>query len=469
MRNLINKKNFFSIAVLLLILWRAFLNSAVPLMDKTEARYAEIGRIMAETNDYITPQIDYGVPFWAKPPLSTWLSALSFDAFGVSEFTARLPYLLLSILMIFLIGKYARRENLPFYLPGFIALTIPEFLIHAGVVSTDTSLAFSVALVMLSFWEAIHHPEKPIWKYLIFIAFGLGLLAKGPIIFILTLPPIFIWTLISKSFKKVFKTFPILLGLLIIAIVAVPWYYFAEQKTPGFIDYFIVGEHFNRFFDSSWSGDKYGFPKQQPLGMIWVFLLAFALPWIQVVIGKLWKNGTELFSNKWLLFLCAWLIWTPLFFTISKSLIHPYILPVLVPIALLIVHFWNDIKQKAMLITISLIVPIATIAVYGFGLVNNNMETYANSDKYFIQNSCEKDIQIYHYKTKSYSSQFYSKGKVKSIKIDELKKITKKDDPFYLIISKKDLKKTKAIDSLNLNLLDNNLKKNIYIFNAKSK
>ena len=211
MRNLINKKNFFTVSVLLLVLWRAFLNGAIPLMDKTEARYAEIARIMAETNDYITPQIDYGVPFWAKPPLSTWLSALSFDVFGISEFTARLPYLLLSILMIFLIGKYAKRENLPFFLPGFIALTIPEFLIHAGVVSTDTSLAFSVALVMLSFWEAMLHPEKPIWKYLIFIGFGLGLLAKGPIIFILTLPPIFVWSPISKSFKKIFKTFPIFL------------------------------------------------------------------------------------------------------------------------------------------------------------------------------------------------------------------------------------------------------------------
>ncbi|WP_275316306.1 ArnT family glycosyltransferase [Tenacibaculum bernardetii] len=468
MRKLINKKNFFSIAVLLLILWRGFLNAVVPLMDKTEARYAEIARIMAETNDYITPQIDYGVPFWAKPPLSTWLSALSFDILGVSEFTARLPYLLLSILMIFLIGKYARREKLPFFLPGFIALTIPEFLIHAGVVSTDTSLAFSVALVMLSFWEAMHHPEKPIWKYLIFVGFGLGLLAKGPIIFILTLPPIFMWTLISKSFKKVFKTFPILLGVLIIGIIAIPWYYLAEQKTPGFIDYFIVGEHFSRFFDSSWSGDKYGFPKQQPLGMIWIFLLLFALPWIQVIIGKLWKNRTSFFSNKWILFLSAWLVWTPLFFTVSKSLIHPYILPVLIPIALLAVHFWKDIKQKTTIITISLIVPIATIFVYGFGLMNNNMETYANSDKYFIQDSCKKGIQIYHHKTKSYSSQFYSKGKVKSIKSEELERVLKSENPFYLIISKKNSKKTTIDSNLNYSLIDSNKKKKLYLFSPKN-
>ena len=65
------------------ILWGLFLLLAVrvaamiwvPLTDPTEARYAEIARKMVETGNWITPQFDYGVPFWAKPPLHTWLSA----------------------------------------------------------------------------------------------------------------------------------------------------------------------------------------------------------------------------------------------------------------------------------------------------------------------------------------------------------------------------------------------------------
>jgi hypothetical protein len=35
----------------------------IPLLDKTEARYAEIARIMWDTNKWIMPQIDYGIPF----------------------------------------------------------------------------------------------------------------------------------------------------------------------------------------------------------------------------------------------------------------------------------------------------------------------------------------------------------------------------------------------------------------------
>ncbi len=464
MKKLIKKKYFFTVAVILLILWRAFLNATIPLMDKTEARYAEIARIMAETNDYITPQIDYGVPFWAKPPLSTWLSALSMETFGVSEFSVRLPYLLLSILIIFMIGKYAKREQLPFFLPGFIAMTIPQFLIHAGVVSTDTSLAFCVVLVMLSFWETLHNPNNKWWKYLLFIGFGFGLLAKGPIIFILTLPPIFMWTLVTKSFKKVFSTFPIFLGSLLMLIIAIPWYYLAEQKTPGFIDYFIVGEHFKRFLDSSWKGDKYGFPKQQPLGIIWVFLAAFALPWFEVIIGKIFKKRHFIFHNKWMLFLLFWLIWTPLFFTVSKSLIHPYILPVMIPIVLLMVHWWKEIKQKNLLIGISFIIPILTFIGYLYGFFTNKIEYLSNTDKYIINKVYKEKIPLYHFRKKSYSSQFYSKGAVQSLPLDSLISKSNKTETFFLITRKNDVKRIPSEVLNQLKLQETNKKKRIYRF-----
>ena len=65
---LLNNKIVILIVVILVI--RGVLNYSVPLMDKTEARYAEIARIMNETKNWITPQIDYGVPFWGKPRIS---------------------------------------------------------------------------------------------------------------------------------------------------------------------------------------------------------------------------------------------------------------------------------------------------------------------------------------------------------------------------------------------------------------
>jgi 4-amino-4-deoxy-L-arabinose transferase-like glycosyltransferase len=181
------------ISVILIALFRLLLTVTIPLLDKTESRYAEIARIMQETNQWVVLQIDYGIPFWAKPPLSTWLSAASYFVFGVNEFAARFPSFFLSILLLIIAGKMAKKSGVSFYLPGFILLTMPEFLIHTGVVSTDTALEFCVAIMMISFWKTMKSNHKTYWNYLFFVALGLGLLTKGPIIMVLTFPPLFLW------------------------------------------------------------------------------------------------------------------------------------------------------------------------------------------------------------------------------------------------------------------------------------
>ena len=165
-----------------LLIIRGFLNAVIPLMDKTEARYAEIARIMAETQNWVVLQIDYGVPFWAKPPLSSWASALSITLFDDSAFFVRLPYLLVCGFIGWWIGKFSQKSSTSSYLPGIILLSLPEFYLHSGVVSTDVFLTLSITVVMLSFWKSIQKEASTAWGYLFFSGLGLGLLAKGPII-----------------------------------------------------------------------------------------------------------------------------------------------------------------------------------------------------------------------------------------------------------------------------------------------
>jgi len=432
-------------------------------MDTTEARYSEIARIMVETNNWITPQIDYGVPFWAKPPLSTWLSALSIKAFGANEFAVRLPSFLLSLGLVFLLGSFSKERKLPFFLAGFIILTIPEFLLHAGVVSTDTALTFCVTLTMVSFWKSINLNRISIWSYLFFIGIGLGLLAKGPIVLILVLPPIFVWGFLFKEHYTILRSFPWIAGTVIMALIAVPWYYFAELRSKGFIDYFIVGEHFRRYFDSTWTGDKYGFPKTQPYGIIWVFLFVFSYPWIQLVAQKVWSYRRKLLQDKWVSFLLLWLLWTPLFFTVSSSLIHPYILPVMAPIALLAIYFWDTIRNKKGLIIISSVLPVLMVIALSVGLLTRSLEQYSNTDKYLIKGQLDNDASgLYYYGTKSYSSQFYSKGKVVSIDHEGFLKMIEKGETFIIIIPDKSLKKIEKDDLEKLQKIRSNYKKGLY-------
>lgn len=439
----------------------------LPLMDKTEARYAEIARMMVETNDWLVPQIDYGVAFWGKPPLSTWLSALSFKLLGVNEFTARLPYFLLSLIIAIMLGKYAKRNQLSFWLPALILFTIPQFFIHAGVVSTDMALTFSVTLVMLSFWETVSGNKHRYWKYLFFIGISLGLLAKGPIIAILTFPPIFVWVWINKYFKRVWLLFPWFIGIGIIITLAFSWYYLAEKQSPGFVDYFIIGEHFKRFFDSTWRGDKYGFPKSQPFGMIWVFLFLFALPWIQMIVLKIAKNKAVIKNNPWLIFLLLWLAWTPLFFTISKSLIHPYIMPVMVPLALLVVFWWKSLKYKQGALTLTIAIILLAFGVFGYARISNKLKFYENTDKYLVER-IPNESRIFYLGNKSYSGQFYSKGKLEAIQLSELRAYINQKKAFVLLIKDRDRFKIPETIMIHLDSIDGNNRKTIFRFSGNS-
>ena len=59
------------------------------LQDPDEGRYAEIPREMIELNDWVTPRLDY-VRYFEKPPLLYWLVGMSYQAFGMTEASARL-------------------------------------------------------------------------------------------------------------------------------------------------------------------------------------------------------------------------------------------------------------------------------------------------------------------------------------------------------------------------------------------
>ena len=429
------KKDFSTIYGLffgVLFLIRTVLNYMIPLTDKTEARYGEIARLMAETGNWIVPQIDYGIPFWAKPPLSTWLSASSVTLFGENEFTLRLPYLIITMIITFLLGRYALQKKINFFIPGIILFTLPEFFLHGGVISTDLMLSFSVALTMLGFWECIYANNKTLWGHLFFVGIGLGLLSKGPIVGVLTIPPIFIWLVRFRiSPKKIFHL-PWILGVFIVLIIALPWYYLMEKNSPGFIDYFVLGEHFLRFIDSSWTGDKYGFPKQQPLGIIWLFLFAGALPWSFILIGKIKGKIITIWNDKWQLFLWLWILWTPFFFTFSKSLIHTYTLPVMIPIALLIVSNWSSFKRKKNILTFALSLPILLFGAYF--LKPTQQAIRESTDKYLVEQSIDDGTTLYALLFKSYSSQFYSKGRVKVITPTELENMVKNSKIFSVII-----------------------------------
>lgn len=463
------KVKHLKITFISLLLIRVFLLQFIPLLDHTESRYGEVARLMAETNDYVMPQIDYNVDFWAKPPLSTWLSALGVEVFGETEFAVRLSSFLLGLLVLFICFKGFKFSKEPRWILMLLMLTIPEFYLHLGVVSTDMSLLLSVTLVVVSFYNVMFYQSDKFWSYLFFVGLGLGMLAKGPIIFILTIPPIIGWWFYSKTKRSEIKKFPIFLGSLITLAIALPWYIIAERQSPGFIDYFIVGEHFQRFFNSDWIGDKYGEPHVQPFAIIWVFFVAFFLPYSILLILRLVKSFKTILKTPELLFLLVMIIWPLFFFTFSTSLIHTYTLPVVVPFAVLILKLLPQLKTFKIYYKIALVLPV--VAVFGILAFAFKPELKDNfrTEKYLVENIDTENIPIYHFYLKTFSGQFYTKGKLKKIlskDIDVLLNKSKSGEEFYLIITKYDREAYAQIfKDGNFELLESNKKKLLFHFN----
>ena len=316
-----------------------------PVMDTTEARYAEIARHMLDSGDWLMPQIEPGVPFWGKPPLFAWLTAASFKLFGLSEFAARLPHFLLGLATLWLVALAGRRKRGPGSgcLPALILASTPLFFVTSGAVMTESGLLLATTLGMLGFWFCTQRDE-PAWGWIFFAGLGMGMLAKGPVAPVLTLLPVFMWLLITRRWRSL-RQLPWLSGGLLALVVCLPWYLLAERHSPGFLAYFLVGEHLLRFIQPGWMGDLYGNAHREPLGMIWLLWFQATAAWGLLFVFALTRQARRarrkdsappVAHNPWRGYLLCWLIAPLLFFTFSGNILWTYVITGLPALALLL-------------------------------------------------------------------------------------------------------------------------------------
>ena len=314
-----------------------------PLMDTTEARYAEIARRMAEFGDWVTPWIGEGVPFWGKPPLSFWMTAASFETMGVGAFAARLPHWLCGVAIAWLVwrwcGRRSRREAV-----YAVALTASSalFFAAAGAVMTDMAFALGLALAMRGFWLGLHETgsRRLREQSLFFLGITLGLLAKGPLTLLLAGAPIAVWTLASGNGRRVLGGMPWAMGTLAVLAAALPWYLLAEWRTPGFLEYFLVGEHWSRFTVPGWSGDLYGHSHAFARGTIWLFVLLAFMPWTVLLPAAAWRwrraaKPANPADRPLAGYLVCWALAPCILFTMSGNILWTYVLPAVPAFAML--------------------------------------------------------------------------------------------------------------------------------------
>ena len=312
----------------------------LPLVGPDEPRYAEIGREMFASGDWITPRLA-GYLWFEKPIWLYWGEAISYHLFGVNEFAARFPSALSALLTVcfiaFVVGKLvSRRWGL---LSGGVLATSALWLGLARGASTDMVLATWIAVAVLAGHLAIRSAGKSRTGYWLLFAFALGvsMLAKGLIGILLICLILGIHRLLMKRpiGKSMRRNAALLWGGIAVFTLTIASWYVPVTLANGmvFIDEFFVNHHFKRFLTNEYHH------LQPPYFYLFV---AFAgiLPWsffLPGAISRLKKLGARDDERGELLLLAwVWAIIPIAFFSISKSKLPAYILPSFPPLAILI-------------------------------------------------------------------------------------------------------------------------------------
>jgi 4-amino-4-deoxy-L-arabinose transferase-like glycosyltransferase len=351
---------------------RAWLAASVPLMDTTEARFGEMARKMVVTGDWLTPQHDFGVPYLAKPPLAIWLAAGGIEIAGATELGPRAPIFAVGLAFCGALFLCARRwlGTEAGVTSLLVLLTSALFYASLAAVMTDLVLTICVGAALLAFWARLRGGDVRA-ELVLYAALGIGLLAKGPLAWVLSLGPIATWAVVRGRAAEVWSRFAWCRGLALALLIAAPWYLLAEQRNPGFLQYFLVGEHLGRFLVPGWDGDLYGRAHDVPRGTIWLFFAVGALPWSLLCVPILARRR-DLVRRNWrerreLVLFAATAALAPLaLFTLSGNVILPYALPALPPAALAFAALVSDSRPGG---TPREVLVVSAVAVATFALL----------------------------------------------------------------------------------------------------
>ena len=294
----------------------------IPLLDPDEPVYAETPKEMINFQEFVSPRI-FGEYWYDKPPLYYWLVAGTFQVFGVSEFSARFPSAFLGLLTVLYVYWVGARlfGNQAGVASALILATSIEFFYLGKAAVTDITLNFCLTVALLSFLEKRY--------YLFYFFVGLATVAKGPVGTLFPGAILFLYFLFTRRWHQLLEM-KLPLGIIIYSVVAFPWYIVMYQiHGNAFLDTFFGLHNFTRFTNP-----------EHPEGVLWYYFIPVLIlgffPWTAVMVQSVWSSVTNSGRHfNSLIFLNIWTWFIFIFFTISRTKLVSYILPMFVPLAMI--------------------------------------------------------------------------------------------------------------------------------------
>ena len=283
---------------------------AVGMLGPDEPRYASIAREMARSGDWVTPRL-WGSPWFEKPPLLYWMSAVAFRLGLGPDLAPRLPVALMTAAFLAFYWWILNREfgRRPASLATFILGTCAGWFVFSQTGTPDLPLTatFSAAMLLALPWVARRDTRfLPLASALL----GLAVLAKS-------LPPL----ALAAPLALRWRWWRDLLRWRVIApfvVVAVPWHVLCYLRNGrAFIDTLFVEHQFGRFTSPALMHTQHW----------WFYLPVLAgllLPWPPLVVLLARRAA---YRDVRRLFLLLWVLFGLLLFTLSVNKLPGYVLP----------------------------------------------------------------------------------------------------------------------------------------------
>ena len=301
----------------------------LPVMDRDEARFATASKTMMETKNFVDIKMQDEVRY-KKPVGIYWLQSISNYFFGKPPYDEiwvyRLPSIIGVILSIFFIYNFVRKEyNHKDAIFCVYCLILPIITIsEVHQAKTDGFLFLTVVSCNLILIKGLKHNFLNLKNKLLFwFISAVGVLIKGPIIFIFTILPLSVLSISKK--KNYFKIIWTFRGFLLFLLISIPWFIAITILSNGlFWHESAINDLFNKI---RFGQESHGFPP----GYYSILMLLMFWPgviFIPILLNKISKDFKLSFlKNDYEIFIFLWFVVPLILYELIPTKLPHYIFP----------------------------------------------------------------------------------------------------------------------------------------------
>ena len=304
------------------------------LHDWDDAIYAQVAKEMARSGDWLTEHYEYK-PWFEKPPLFIWSTALLFRLFGITEFWARAASALFGIAVLILtyaIGRYIYSRWVG-VISVLVMLTSVLYLRYARRAMIETTLIFFLVLAIYGYLHLQRGGQR--WWYAVWAALALAIMSKS-FAASFALATLALAIVFEGRTRSVLRSKHFWLGALLAVLIVAPWHVlmYLHHGTAFLNAYlFFNASRLTNTLEGNAGGPTFYLSTLDKGMFPWFYLVPFALGL------SVWENLRGNVRSRILLLFVAV---TFIICTVVRTKILWYILPLCPPLAILIASMLVD-------------------------------------------------------------------------------------------------------------------------------